>query len=508
MLYSRPICGSISNRRGQVDMKLNFGSTGGRYFLHKHPFFCYFCMITCALIFLLSAASCTHTQHNLANNAAVSLESADSWPHEESDLVADSDVLFGRLPNGVRYILKENKTPRDRVSMHLWVQVGSLAERDDEQGLAHFMEHMAFNGTTHFAPGEMVKFFQRIGMQFGPDANAHTGFSQTVYDVLLPDGSKENLLEGLKVLQDYAAGALLLAEEVEKEKNVVLAEMRTRDSGDFRSLKSAFKFEMPGTLIPQRFPIGKEETIKGITTDMVRSFYDAWYRPERMVLVLVGDFDKTAARSLIHERFGGLKSRALPRPVPDFGRFSHSGLKSYYWYNKESGAANIRIETMQVQPAPKDNVQSRRAQLAVDLANRIVQKRLDKIIKLSDNGCSGAFIDEGYFLNQIRYSEIAAQSKPENWRQVLAMLEQTLRGALQHGFTPAELSRARSEYIAELKRDVEACHTLESGDIAEQLMDEFAGRRVSQSALQRQELLAPMLDAIAFSGPWNLPKKG
>ncbi len=215
------------------------------------------------------------------------------WPQDRSDLRPDPQMRFGRLANGVRYIIKENHTPKDRVSMHLYVQTGSLYERDPQQGVAHFLEHMLFNGSTHFPPGEMVKYFQRIGMQFGPDANAHTGFQQTVYDVILPKGDEQSLSEGLLVLRDYADGALLLPEEVEREKKVVLAEMRQRDSARFRTLKSSFAFEMPGLLVSRRFPIGLESTLKEMDGPLLREFYATWYRPERMVLIVVGDMNTT-----------------------------------------------------------------------------------------------------------------------------------------------------------------------------------------------------------------------
>ena len=166
------------------------------------------------------------------------------WPQNVSDLSSDPQTSFGRLPNGIRYILKENSTPRDRVSMHLYIQSGSLAEMDGEEGAAHFLEHMLFDGSTHFAPGEMVKYFQRIGMQFGPDANAHTGFGETVFDILLSRGDAQSIDEGLLVLNDYAQGALMLPQQVEKEKKVVLAEKRARDSARYRTLQAVYQFEM------------------------------------------------------------------------------------------------------------------------------------------------------------------------------------------------------------------------------------------------------------------------
>ena len=140
--------------------------------------------------------------------ALENINSQIQWPHEKSDLLPDPFVVYGKLPNGFRYILMKNHRPKDRVSMHLDVQIGSMHESDNQQGLAHFLEHMLFDGSTHFKPGELVKYFQSIGMQFGPDANAHTGFNETVYDILMPYGDIESLEKGLTVLKDYAQGAL------------------------------------------------------------------------------------------------------------------------------------------------------------------------------------------------------------------------------------------------------------------------------------------------------------
>ena len=204
--------------------------------------------ITLLWIFVASLVSCTgagldsRTQNGGRGHlATASVDAAETdrslqkppaspWPHERSDLAPDPAVVFGQLPNGFRYALMENRTPRDRVSIHLNVMSGSLNENDDQKGVAHFLEHMLFNGSTHFKPGELVKYFQSIGMQFGADANAYTGFDETVYLVLLPEGDEKNLSEGLLVMRDYADGASLLPSEIDRERKVILAEMRSRDS--------------------------------------------------------------------------------------------------------------------------------------------------------------------------------------------------------------------------------------------------------------------------------------
>ncbi|OQW97771.1 MAG: hypothetical protein BWK74_05845, partial [Desulfobacteraceae bacterium A6] len=180
-----------------------------------------------------------------------------SWPHEESDLKPDPSVIYGRLTNGFRYILMKNHEPKDRVNIRLNVQAGSMQEEDGEEGLAHYLEHILFCGSTHFDPGELVKYFQDMGMQFGPDANAHTGFYETVYDILLPDGEKESLDKGLLIVEDFAGGALLLDSEVERERKVVIAEKRSRDSSSYRTIVSTMKFKFPDATVSRRFPIGE-----------------------------------------------------------------------------------------------------------------------------------------------------------------------------------------------------------------------------------------------------------
>jgi zinc protease len=432
------------------------------------------------------------------------------WPHEASDLTPDPAAEFGRLPNGFRYVLKENQTPRDRVSMHLYIQAGSMSERENEEGLAHFLEHMLFNGTDRFPPGEMVKYFQRIGMQFGPDANARTGFSQTVYDILLPKGDDRSISEGLLVMKEFAQGALLLQDLVETEKGVVLAEKRSRDSAQFRTLKSTFQFEMPGTLPARRFPIGSQADIEAFDTQLLRGFYDAWYRPERMILVMAGQFDQSSAKQMIAQQFGSMQPRGDQRPLPEFGRFQHQGIKAFHHYEKESGTTTVRIHTAEQIEAPADNAAYRQEMLMRQLADWIVQKRLDTIVQQQESIFITASVGSGDYLQQIRFAEISADSRPENWDKALAAVEQELRRALTHGFTPSELQRAKNNYAARLQREVNAMNTRDSKDIAREIMAALNQWQVYQSPRQRLDLMTPLLEAVtleqvhqAFKDTWS-----
>lgn len=418
------------------------------------------------------------------------------WPHTHSDLLPDPSLRMGRLANGFRYILKENHTPRDRVSMHLYVQAGSLNEKDDEQGIAHLLEHMLFNGSTHFPPGEMVKFFQRIGMQFGPDANAHTGFDRTVYDVVLPQGDDKSISEGLLVLHDYAQGALLLPEETEKEKKVVLAEMRTRDSADFRVLKESFQFEMPGGLIPRRFPIGRKEIVENTDHTMLRRFYETWYRPERMVLVMVGDFQIDRAVALIENAFMDIQARRPASASPDLGGFSHSGLEPFYRFESEMGATSVRLEVVEPVERLDDSITVQHTQLLRDLANRIMQRRLDALLQQPQATMTEADISSGVYLQHIQYADLSADCEPQYWRPTLAALEQELRRVLQYGFSQSEVNRVKKEFLVQLSKDADESKTRDSTELARLIMSSLGRWEVFQSPEQRLALLRPMVETV------------
>lgn len=415
------------------------------------------------------------------------------WPQEASDLQPDPSVVYGGLPSGFRYVLMQNKRPENRVSMHLFVQTGSMHERDVEQGVAHFLEHLMFNGSAHFKPGELVKYFQDIGMRFGPDANAHTGFYSTVYDIDLPKGDTDGLAAGLRVFRDYADGALLLETEVEKERAVILSEKRTQDSVDYRTFEASFAFELPEALLSRRLPIGKEETIQNATRPLIKAFYDDWYRPDNMVLVMAGDFDTAKAAALIHEAFGDMSPRGAKREYPDPGKVRHQGLKPFYHFEPEAGNVSITIETIVPKAPEDDGKEERRKRLHGGMANTIMNHRLSKMLEDPATPFTGASFDSGRYLNYLEGADFSAECKPENWETTLAVMEQTLRKALLYGFTEAEVERVKKNHLTQLDQAVKTAPTRESRQLAQQIMHQMAGNQVFQSPAQKKALLSPMI---------------
>lgn len=457
-------------------------------------------VLLCAAIIVV-LFSCTLVNQSIQVGKKRAVENIDfkvKWPHEKSDLLPDPVLIFGKLPNGFRYVLMENHRPKDRVSMHLDVQAGSMYESDNQQGLAHFLEHMLFDGSENFKPGELVKFFQSIGMQFGPDANAHTGFNETVYDMLLPDGDREGLAKGLVVMKDFAKGAFLFPSEVDKERRVVLAEKRTRDSASYRTYVATLNFEFPHAKISKRLPIGKEEILKKANHKRLKEFYDTWYRPEKMILVMVGDFDTKSAISLIEEKFSSLSARAPPGPDPDLGEINHFGIKPFYHLEKESGNTSISIEVVEKVSKKPDSFAFQRSKLIKNIANRIVRDRLDAMVSKADTPFTSASINSGIFMHQIKHAEITAECSPENWKRSLSLIEQTLRKSSKFGFTESELERVKKDFLSELDNAVKKASTRNSRNLARKILWNLNADRVFLSPEQKKELFTPLINSLTL----------
>ena len=420
------------------------------------------------------------------------------WPQEKSDLTPDPEMIFGKLDNGFRYVLMQNQNPENRVSMHLDIQAGSANETDDQQGLAHFLEHMLFNGSEHFKPGELIKYFQSIGMQFGADANAHTGFYETVYDIFLPDGREENFRKGLLVMQDYAQGALLLESEIERERKVILAEKRQRDSASYRTFVSRLMFELPDARITRRLPIGQEAIIQQSSQADLKAYYDTWYRPETMVLVAVGAFDMNMASALISEYFASMTPRTDQVPTVEFGDVQHKGVRVFHHREAEAGNTTVTIEVLSKEPLKTDTLSMRKQQVKKRIADRIVQNRLDARIGARRAPGTSAGIGSGLFEKQIAYAMISADGDPHEWKALLAFLEQQLRQALVFGFSASELERVKKDFISNLEQADNQKQTRDSKALARQIIGNLNSERVMISPTDEKDLLAPFVTSLTI----------
>src|SRR5258708_6241047 len=223
------------------------------------------------------------------------------------------DVKIGKLANGLTYYIRKNNRPAQKVELRLAVNAGSILEDDDQLGLAHFTEHMGFNGSGHFKKNELVSFLQSIGVKFGADLNAYTSFDETVYILPIPVDKKENLENGMQVLEDWASSVAFENSEIDKERGVVLEESRLGKGANDRMNKVVYPKIFEGSLYASRLPIGKDDLLKSFKYDVIRRFYKDWYRPDLMAVIVVGDIDPGEAEKLVKAHFEKLKNPTTER---------------------------------------------------------------------------------------------------------------------------------------------------------------------------------------------------
>ena len=464
-------------------------------------------IILSACLFI-TLAGFTITAHSSSSGSISCLST--KWPSEMSNLVPDPSLVRGKLKNGFRYVLKKNQEPAHRVAIYLDVQAGSLNETDKQRGLAHFLEHMLFNGSTHFPPGSLINYFQALGMSFGGDTNARTTHDQTVYNIILPSGSTTDLDSGFLVMTDYARGALLLEKEIDRERGVIMAEKRARDSAEYRTSVAQSDYSLLGTRYPERMPIGITKTLETADHDLLKSYYDAWYRPDNMVLVVVGDIDPQRTVDLIDKHFALLKP-AGPDPVcPAFGKLQQTGIEAFYHYEPELGKTNVSIQSFWDKVLENDSLELEKKELLDLMGSMIMDNRLQRI----QEETHAPFVRVGYYsgdiVNRIGYASLGAQVDAGHWQKTVASLDRILRQALVYGFTEDEVEQVRKELLAQLSSRVLTADSEDSRIIAGRIIDHLNNNRVYQSADQEKTLYGPITREVtvtevnaAFQDKWS-----
>ncbi|ADW18637.1 peptidase M16 domain protein [Desulfobulbus propionicus DSM 2032] len=421
------------------------------------------------------------------------------WPQDTSDLQPDPALVFGRLDNGLRYVLMANSEPKDRAALYLNVQSGSIHETDSQRGVAHFLEHMLFNGTTHYPPGTLVEYLQAQGMGFGGDTNAHTGFDETVYNLLLPASDAKAMAEGFKVLADYARGALLLEQEVERERGIILAEKRSRDSAASRVSKQQLQFDFAGTLVTARDPIGEEEVLKTANSALLRAYYDRWYRPENMIAVVVGDIDLRKTEQQVRAAFAGLRGVGEVGSCPEWGMVREEGTDVLILPEPELGYTGLALTTVfNTAPGP-DTLVWEMAQLRQYVAVTLLANRLEQLEQRANSPVAQPRAHAGIFLRRFGFATLAARTEVGRWQEGLSLLQTTLAQALQDGFTEAELARGKREVMALLEKAVQTAPTRDSRELAEEIIRKLNDHEVILSPAQEMALYGPALEKMTLN---------
>ncbi|KQV40234.1 pitrilysin family protein [Massilia sp. Root335] len=385
-------------------------------------------------------------------------------------------VKVGKLANGLTWYVQRNGKPEHRVELRLVVKAGSVLEDDDQQGLAHMVEHLAFNGSTHFKKQELISYLQSIGVKFGADVNAYTGLDETVYMLPVPTDRKDNVETAFTVLEDWAHGLTLNADDIDKERAIVLEEARLRKGAAERMQKALAPKLFNGSRYALREPIGKEDVIRNAKPDALRRFYHDWYRPDLMAVIVVGDIDPADAERLVKAHFGGLANppHERVRAYPDIA--ARATTEAFVFADDEIPGNAVTIHyPVRFEPIT-GTYGDYRNKVVNGLATLLLNLRLRELTQQANPPFLGAGANTVPLTAQHKAFMASASLGAGGAAPAIAALEQEQQRVRQFGFTEAELERARKMALSGMERGLKERDTTDSSSyVAEYQRNFLAG---------------------------------
>ncbi|MCK9202802.1 MAG: insulinase family protein [Bacteroidales bacterium] len=413
-----------------------------------------------------------------------------------SPIVSDPMVKTGRLDNGLIYYIRQNKKPENRVELRLVVNAGSILENDDQQGLAHFMEHMNFNGTKTFPKNELIDFLQKTGVKFGADINAYTSFDETVYMLQLPTDDSSLVIKGFQVLEDWAHNALLDDKEIDKERGIIVEEWRLGLGARDRMMKQYFPVIFKDSHYAERLPIGKVEIIEQFKHDALRNFYHDWYRPDLQAVIVVGDIDPVVTEARIKEHFSNIQNPPQQRERKEYTVPSNNLPLVAVTTDKE--ATNNVVLIFYKHPSKEFNTLADfRYQLLAQLYTGMLNNRLNEISQKPESPYIYAASNYGKFLARTNDAYMMTALSKENTidQSLKTILEENQR-VKKFGFTPTEFERQKEEIMSIYDKASKEFDKIESSKLAGEYVDNFLVGDAYPSARKKLLYVIHMLPDI------------
>lgn len=446
-------------------------------------------------LFLLAAASVAVLTAASPALAQAQAQPSDPWAQAASDVPVDTSVRFGVLPNGMQYAIMRNATPPGQASFRLRIDAGSLMENEDQLGLAHFTEHMAFNGTTNIPENDLLRILERLGLAFGADTNASTGFDQTIYMLELPRTNDETVDTSLRIMREQVSEALMAADAVDAERNVIEGEERLRNTPGLRSIKAQLALLAPGQRISERLPIGDLNIIRTAPRERFVEFYDAYYRPSRATFVAVGDFDVNEMEAKIRGAFEDWEPRAADGPEPDLGTVAPRQPETRILV--EPGIqSSIQLNWVRNPDRDPDTIEERRDDLLRGLGVAVLNRRLGEIARSDNPPFSGAGGGESGLVNSLDIATVTAQFAPGEWKRALEAIEQEQRRLVQYGVSESELQREITTIRAALENAVAGAATRRTPQLAGGLVNAVNEAEVFTSPQTNLDLFNAAVEGV------------
>jgi zinc protease len=411
-------------------------------------------------------------------------------------LPTDPAVHMGRLDHGVAYWVRSHATPPGKVTFWMHVHTGSVNEADGQEGIAHYLEHMAFNGTQNFPPGELIKYFESIGLRFGQHQNAFTSFDQTTYSITLPDTKVETLDKGLLFLADVAFRMLLTETEIDKERNVILEEKRARKGVGQRLTEKLLPLILPGSRVARRLPIGLEETLARLQRRDFLAYYTTWYHPAKVTLLAVGDAPVATIEAAIMKHFAAWKYDTPPPADQDPGITPYTQQRAIVVTDPELTTASV--EMLGIHPrAPSQTVADFRRLLVEDLGTWMVRRRLQQLIQEGKATFQSATVRRSELFGTAEQFSAEAEAGPGRWAEALRGLLLEVQRARQHGFTGLELAEAKKATLADAEYAAQTEATQDASAFLRAMNRAVSRGEQPLSAAQHLQVLHQLLPDIS-----------
>jgi zinc protease len=387
-------------------------------------------------------------------------------------LPVDSQATVGTLPNGLRYYVRANAKPEHRAELRLVVHAGSVLEDDDQQGLAHFVEHMAFNGTRHFEKQQLVNYLESVGMKFGPEVNAYTSFDETVYMLQIPTDTASVVQTAFQILEDWADGLSFDSVEIEKERPVIIEEWRLGRGAGARMFDKQLPIILKGSQYAERLPIGKPDIIRTFRDSVLKRFYRDWYRPDLMAVIAVGDFDAKTVEGLIREHFGPIRNPATPRPRPTIAVPDYA--EPLFAIASDPEATNTSVSVLFKQALRDHSTYGAYRQGIVEnLFNAMLNARFFELSQKADPPFLGAGAGQGRFLGAKEVFSLGAAVRDSGAVRGLDALLTEAERVARFGFTAAELDREKARTLRGLEQAYAERDKTESDAYADEYVRNF-----------------------------------
>jgi zinc protease len=393
------------------------------------------------------------------------------WNAETSDLEPDASIIYGRLPNGLRYAIRPNQRPQNQVLVHMAIDFGSAAEAEDEQGLAHFIEHMAFNGSTNVPEGEMVKMLERLGLSFGADTNASTGYTRTEYKLDLPKADPRLIERALFLMRETAGNISFNPASVDRERGIVLAERRERENFAFQSWRAANNLYYPNTYFSTRYPIGLSEILETAPADRLKALYHKYYRPDRIKIIVVGPVDPVAIERELVRKFADWHVTAPPLGNLDRCELDTTrGVSAASFTHPEINEAIVVQQFFKDKFRP-DTVERAMIELKMQIASAIISQRISRRSRSEDIPFLGGGINFTIGIcDNYAAVNFGVAGKDGSWRALLPFTEQAVRQAVQYGFDDTEVAEQIKRLDTSYENNAKAEGTEQSASIANALV--------------------------------------